>query len=98
MPTFPCCAAIQQQVIAAGLVVFNVARTLSRSHRQRLHNELRAAGFVGLLLRNAVGARPRCRVMRRSWRYGLWRVLRCLRFGSGPGTQPACGGETPVCQ
>ena len=69
--------ALRQQVIDEGIIVFHLARHLSRQHRSVLYAELRQMRFVALLWRNACHATHVRRIWRRSLRYqiasaGIW--------------------------
>lgn len=64
-------AVLRRQTVEEGIAVFHLARRLVPAHRELLYADLRRAGFMALLWRNAESLRHRRRVLKRGLRFCL---------------------------
>lgn len=82
----PLRAAYAWQAAEEGIAVLHAARHLTQGDRERLFRSVQSSGHVALLLRNALDAAHRIRVLKRCARYLAWRAadacVQRLRPGS----------------
>lgn len=86
----PLRAAYAWQSVEEGIAVLHAVRHLEPTDRERLFRSIQSSGHAALLLRNALGARHKLRVMKRCMRYLAWRageaaILWLRRGATAPG-------------
>lgn len=82
----PLRAAYAWQAVEEGIAVLHAARHLVPADRERLFRSVQSSGHAALLLRNALDARHKLRVLKRCARYLSWRAgevtMQWLRRGT----------------